>query len=209
LRPTSVRRQLLVAAAAVDCHYFEWADFTPLDRWIDVLTKLLNAEMPYLSTADALRVRGALLIALLFRQPDNPGIDDAATTVEALLESSDILGRARERSRECGVDPVQLQELENKGTSADALIARVEPWLPIPRSPPSIACGGRLHRAFNEQIRGHYVRSQKIMKDTEEFAAAHGLKLGPSRDLPRRTDGARIERGQEGARPRLRSCARC
>ena len=37
-----VRRQLLTAAAAVDCHYFEWADFTPLDRWIDVLTRLLR-----------------------------------------------------------------------------------------------------------------------------------------------------------------------
>ena len=30
----SVRRVLMTAAHAVDCHYFEWADFTPLDRWI-------------------------------------------------------------------------------------------------------------------------------------------------------------------------------
>ena len=31
-----VRRMLMTAAHAVDCHYFEWADFTPLDRWIGV-----------------------------------------------------------------------------------------------------------------------------------------------------------------------------
>ncbi len=37
-----VRRQLITAAAVIDCHYFEWADFAPLDRWIEVVTRLLD-----------------------------------------------------------------------------------------------------------------------------------------------------------------------
>ena len=32
----------MTAAHAVDCHYFEWADFAPLDRWIDVFEKHLE-----------------------------------------------------------------------------------------------------------------------------------------------------------------------
>ena len=82
-----VRRQLLTAAAAVECHYFEWADFAPLDRWIDELERLLDPGPAFLSTVDALRIRGALLIALLFRQPDHPRIADAAQVVERLLEN--------------------------------------------------------------------------------------------------------------------------
>ncbi len=65
---------------------------------------------------------------------------------------------------------------KTKGSSADALIARVEPWLADPEVTAVNRVWWQVHRAFNEQIRGHYARSQKIMKDTEEFAAAHGLK---------------------------------
>ena len=171
-----VRRQLLVAAAAVDCHYFEWADFAPLDRWIDVLVTLLEGEVPYLSTADALRIRGALLIALLFRQPDNPQIDDAAATVEALLESPDILDVPVNDRVNAASILFNYKNWKTKGASADALIALVEPWLADPEVTAVNRVWWQVHRAFNEQIRGHYARSQKIMKDTEEFAAAHGLK---------------------------------
>ena len=65
---------------------------------------------------------------------------------------------------------------KTKGASAEALIAHVEPWLADPEVTAVNRVWWQVHRAFNEQIRGHYARSQKIMKDTEEFAAAHGLK---------------------------------
>ncbi|HTP98095.1 MAG TPA: BTAD domain-containing putative transcriptional regulator [Casimicrobiaceae bacterium] len=171
-----VRRQLLTAAAAVDCHYFEWADFAPLDRWIDVLTSLLDKGPPFLSTADGLRIRGALLIALLFRQPDNERIDDAARTVEALLEAPDILSVPVNDRVNAASILFNYQNWKTKGTSADTLIARAEPWLADPEVTAVNRVWWQVHRAFNEQIRGHYARSQKIMKDTEAFAASHGLK---------------------------------
>ena len=65
---------------------------------------------------------------------------------------------------------------KTKGDTADALIARVEPWLADPEVSAVNRVWWHVHRAFNEQIRGHYARSQKIMKETEAFAAAHGLK---------------------------------
>ncbi|MFO1304176.1 MAG: BTAD domain-containing putative transcriptional regulator [Burkholderiales bacterium] len=171
-----VRRQLLVAAAAVDCHYFEWADFAPLDRWIEVLTTLLDAGPPYLSAADALRIRGALLIAFLFRQPEHPGIDEAARTVEALLDAPDILDVPVNDRVNAASILFNYMNWKTRGARADALIARVEPWLADPEVTAVNRVWWQVHRAFNEQIRGHYVRSRKIMRDTEEFAAAHGLK---------------------------------
>lgn len=171
-----VRRQLLTAAAAIDCHYFEWADFAPLDRWIEVLTRLLDSGTPFLSTADGLRIRGAQLIALLFRQPDNPRIDDAARTVEALLEAPDILSVPVNDRVNAASILFNYMNWKTKGTTSDALVARVEPWLAEPALTAMNRVWWQVHRAFNEQIRGHYARSQKIMKDTEALAAAHGLK---------------------------------
>ena len=31
----------MTAAHAVECHYYEWADFAPLDRWIGVFEQYL------------------------------------------------------------------------------------------------------------------------------------------------------------------------
>ena len=171
-----VRRQLLTAAAAIDCHYFEWADFAPLDRWIDVLTSLLDPGPEFLATADALRVRGALLIALLFRQPDHPRIGEIAATVEGLLDAPDILSVPVNDRVNAASILFNYRNWKTKGTDADALIARVEPWLADPEVTAVNRVWWQVHRAFNEQIRGHYVRSQKIMKESEEYAAAHGLK---------------------------------
>lgn len=171
-----LRRQLLTAATAIDCHYFEWADFAPLDRWIDVLTRLLDPGPEFLSTADALRIRGAQLIALLFRQPDNPGMDETARTVEALLEAPDILSVPVNDRVNAASILFNYMNWKTKGTHSDALVARVEPWLAEPQLTAMNRVWWQVHHAFSEQIRGHYARSQKIMKETEAVAAAHGLK---------------------------------
>ncbi len=170
------RRQLLTAATAIDCHYFEWADFAPLDRWIAVLARLLDPGPEFLSTADALRIRGAQLIALLFRQPDNPGMDEAARTVEALLDAPDILSVPVNDRVNAASILFNYMNWKTKGTHSDALVARVEPWLAEPQLTAMNRVWWQVHHAFSEQIRGHYARSQKIMKETESLAAAHGLK---------------------------------
>jgi LuxR family transcriptional regulator, maltose regulon positive regulatory protein len=171
-----LRRQLLAAAAVIDTHYFEWADFAPLDRWIAILEKLLDPGPEYLSTADALRIRGALLIALLFRQPENPRLSEAARMVDELLANPDVeTVPVNDRVNAASI-LFNYLNWKTKGSSADALIQRVEPWLADPEVTAVNRVWWQVHRAFNEQIRGHFARSQKIMKDTEEFATAHGLK---------------------------------
>lgn len=170
-----VRHELITAAAAVECHYYEWADFAPLDDWIATFERLLEPEPAALSTTDALRIRSALLIALLFRQPEHPRITATAKVVESLLAATDI-------------DTVPVNERINaasilfnyfnwkaKDANADALIMRVEPWLAAPQATPATRVWWHVHRAFHEQIRGRYARSRKIMEEIEHFAAEHGL----------------------------------
>jgi len=171
-----VRRQLLTAAAAVDCHYFEWADFAPLDRWIAIFAQLLDPGPGYMATADALRIRGALLIALLFRQPEHPRIAEAAGVVEQLLAAPDIeTVPVNDRVNAASI-LFNYLNWKSQGHSADALIACAEPWLADPQLTAVNRVWWQVHRAFNEQLRGNYTRSRRIMKETEEYAAAHGLK---------------------------------
>ena len=170
------RRQLLCAAAAVECHYYEWADFAPLDRWIAEFERLLDPQPPFLSTADALRIRSALLIALLFRQPENPRIAEAARMLDTLLDAADIETIPVSDRVHAASILFNYFNWKTKGDTADALIARVESWLADPRLSPKARVWWQVHRAFNEQIRGRFARSQKIMKETEAFAAADGLR---------------------------------
>src|SRR6185503_16346122 len=86
-----VRRMLMTAAHAVDCHYFEWADFTPLDRWIRVFEERLTPDAPLDAPYDAMRVYSAFLIALLFRQPEHPRIGDVADEVARQIADESAL----------------------------------------------------------------------------------------------------------------------
>ncbi len=138
-----LRRQLLTAAAAVDCHYFEWADFAPLDHWIAVFERLLEPGPAHLSTADGLRIHGALLIALLFRQPEQSAHGGRGAEGRAAARGARHRDGAGQRPRERRVDPVQLLQLEDEGQQrrradrARGTVARRSP-----RCPPCIACGG-------------------------------------------------------------------
>jgi ATP/maltotriose-dependent transcriptional regulator MalT len=70
-RATGDRRgQALALSAIVNSYYFEWATFTPLDRWLPELKRLLNDEHP-LDPASELRARAAMLVTILLRKPDD------------------------------------------------------------------------------------------------------------------------------------------
>ncbi len=169
-----VRGRLLTAATAVECHYYEWADFAPLDSWIEVFGPLLR-ESPSLGTPDALRVHAALLIALLFRQPEHPGIGDTAAGLDRLLAAPDADSVPVNDRMNAASILFNYFNWKTKGDSADALIARVEPWLADPQVTAQRRIWWQVHRAFNEQLRGNYARSRRLMEETEALATEHGL----------------------------------
>ncbi len=68
----------MTAAHAVECHYYEWADFAPLDRWIGVFEKHLAEPFPFTAAYDALRVHSSLV------WPEAEG-DDAKASFDSNL----------------------------------------------------------------------------------------------------------------------------
>lgn len=79
--------QLLSAAGLIDSHYYLWASFTAMDRWIEVIQALLETK-PIFGTVEAeLHVHSSLLIALSYRQPGNPMLAGCVARVTELLDT--------------------------------------------------------------------------------------------------------------------------
>ena len=171
-----VRRMLMTAAHAVDCHYFEWADFTPLDRWIRVFEEQLTGTAPLDAPYDAMRVHSSFLIALLFRQPEHPRIGGVAAEVARQIADESALEVPLNFRLDAASILLNYYNWKTKGDTADALIARVTPWLAEPRATPLNQVWWRVHLAFNHQIQSRFSEAQRTMDEAEAIALEHGLR---------------------------------
>jgi DNA-binding SARP family transcriptional activator len=170
-----VRGAMLAAAASIDCHYHEWADCAPLDRWIGVLERGLASGEPLRSPAEELRVRASLLLAILFRQPAHPELAAHAHAVASLL-ASDAIAAAPVNVRLSAASVLfNYYNWATKGESADALIALALPWLDDPQATPLNRVWFLVHLAFHEQITRQYAKARKRMAEAEAIAREHGL----------------------------------
>ena len=73
------------AAGAIETYFLEYANFTPVDRWIDVLTQVSATDIIFPSVEAELRVQAGLLIALTYRQPGHVYVASCARRVMELL----------------------------------------------------------------------------------------------------------------------------
>ena len=170
------RRMLMTAAHAVECHYYEWADFAPLDRWIAVFEQSLGDAPPFNAPYDVMRVHSAFLIALLFRQPEHPTIGEVAAEVARLISAPSALDVPLNFRLSAASILFNYYNWKTKGDTADELVARVAPWLADPRAAPLQQVWWRVHLAFNHQILGRYAKARTTMDEAEAIALEHGLK---------------------------------
>ena len=167
-----VTGQLLAAAGIIDAQYYEWADFAPLDRWIDFMEKGLATEPKLASTEAELRVYSCFLIALLFRQPEHPLLPDCAERVMRLL------GAALDANQKVAAGSILFNYYNwlTKGDSAQRLINLIAPLLKQPEVTPLNQVWWRVHHSFYLYINGDYRASGARMDEAREIALAHGLK---------------------------------
>ncbi len=79
--------QLQAAAGVIDSHYYQWASFAEVDRWIVVIQALLEAKPVFDSVEAELHVYSSLLIAIAYREPANPMLPDCVARVAQLLDT--------------------------------------------------------------------------------------------------------------------------
>ncbi|HEY7641144.1 MAG TPA: BTAD domain-containing putative transcriptional regulator [Steroidobacteraceae bacterium] len=77
--------QAQTCGALIHSHMYEFTDVTPLDRWIDTLTALLERKPRFRTSGAELQVRTALLLALSFRRPKRDSLDKVIAQITDLL----------------------------------------------------------------------------------------------------------------------------
>jgi ATP/maltotriose-dependent transcriptional regulator MalT/DNA-binding SARP family transcriptional activator len=174
-RNGDLRRLLMTAAHAVECHYYEWADFAPLDRWIAVFESYLPDRFSFTAPYDALRVYSSYLIALLFRQPEHPRISDIAARVEALVADERAMSVPVNFRLSAASILFNYFNWKTKGDTAEALVRRVTPWLADPQASAVSQVWWRVHLAFNRQILGRYEEARGIMAEAAAIATENRL----------------------------------
>ena len=75
-------------SGVVDSIYYEWDDFARLDRWIDWLDKRMQQNPFFPSPMIEARVTSSMTMALIWRQPQRPDIEEWLT--RALRTSEEI-----------------------------------------------------------------------------------------------------------------------
>jgi DNA-binding SARP family transcriptional activator len=123
-----------------------------------------------------MRVYSAFLIALLFRRPDHPRIASVAAEVARQIADESALDVPLNFRLNAASILFNYYNWRTKGDTADALIARVTPWLDDPRATPLNQVWWRVHLAFNHQIQARFDAARRTMDEAEAIAREHGLR---------------------------------
>ena len=79
--------QIETAAAIIQTYMLQYTHFRPLDRWIGILETKLDRADAFRNTEAELRVLGAFLMALAYRQPGHPRLPQIIERVFELVQS--------------------------------------------------------------------------------------------------------------------------
>jgi LuxR family transcriptional regulator, maltose regulon positive regulatory protein len=124
--------QLSCAAAIVESHYNEMADYRMLDRWVPILERALADSPRFVTPLAETRVSAAALIALTMRRPESPALPRIALRLRELLEA-DMQVTARISA---GGLLLTHYMVAGDRASAAALVALLDPLTSDPRLAP-------------------------------------------------------------------------
>src|SRR6185437_11430378 len=136
----------------------------------------LTPDAPLDAPYDAMRVWSAFLIALLFRKPSHPRIADVAAEVARRIADESAAEVPLNFRLNAASILFNYYNWKTKGDTADALVARVTPWLADPRATPLNRVWWRVHLAFNHQILARFGEARRTMDEAETIAREHGLR---------------------------------
>ena len=140
-----LRGQALALNTIVTGYSYEWANFSPLDRWLPEFERLLGGERaPSLDRESELRARAAWLIALLLRNPEDENVGRCAERLDELIDGEKDLNV---RVMAAGA-LFNYVNWKTEGEQTAALVARIEPILDKPEVTPLMQVQWRTHLSF-------------------------------------------------------------
>ncbi|HEU0204586.1 MAG TPA: BTAD domain-containing putative transcriptional regulator [Burkholderiaceae bacterium] len=190
--------QLLAVAGIVDCHYFEWADFRPLDRWIQELDRLL-ARQDALTPDLEMRAYSSLLIALMYRQPGHLLLADCAARVGQLVV------RDADLNQRVAAATLLIEYYNSVGLYdlAQQITVHVEPLSRLPACTAFNRVRWLSERAYLMCQQGAFADEARALDEAHRIAQEHGFASTQVSILFFRTNAALSARDAKTARSLL------
>ena len=163
--------QLSCAAAIVESHYNEMADYRMLDRWVPVLEQALVGSARLATPAAEARVAAAALIALTLRRPESPALPAIAARLRELLEAD------MEITARISAGGLLLTHYMVKGDrpNATALVGLLDPLTSDPRLAPHRRILWMISRAAWVNGDARYAEAMTTLAEAEALSEQNGF----------------------------------
>lgn len=163
--------QLRAAAAVLQAIYFEYLDFTQMDRWVATLDALLEQSQPC-EPAVQLEIYSPLLLAFTYRMPGHPRTDETLDRLKRLLQD----GLEVNQIISAGIALMMHYTLSMQVSLGRPIVDRIEPLIDGPEATP-------LNRAYWWNLLGYHLYRRGLRDETEhafergrQIAQEHGLR---------------------------------
>ncbi|WUR16017.1 BTAD domain-containing putative transcriptional regulator [[Empedobacter] haloabium] len=163
--------QVMATALIMETYYFEWTTFAPLDRWIDMQCRLLEDGVPFPSVAMELRVRSALVAALLHRQPQHGLLAPESCRALTLLEA-DVPVAVRFTA---GIILLNCHCFRGDFACAERVIGLLQAHLGHPELTPLNLVWWQISVAYYRMLRAERDAATAALDRAEAVATEHGL----------------------------------
>ncbi|HEY7379285.1 MAG TPA: BTAD domain-containing putative transcriptional regulator [Steroidobacteraceae bacterium] len=165
--------QRLACAEAMLSFMFEYADFSPLDRWLDEFVRLLGIEAPFPSPAAELHFLGAGVFALGNRRPLPPPL---RVCVERALTLLDQPVPAELATLVCGILTIHFYSVGDR-TTGTGVVTRLRALLERAEVAPLSRAIGWIQAGQFAAHLGEQDDARLCFKRAAETAAAGALTL--------------------------------
>jgi ATP/maltotriose-dependent transcriptional regulator MalT/DNA-binding SARP family transcriptional activator len=163
--------QIQAVEAVIVSHYLAWDDWRPVDRWIDVMEKLLARERIFASPEAEARARSSLAIALAYRQPGHPLL------VETLGRLATLLDAVRDKNLKVAMATRLIDGLNKVGELAQSqrIAARARALLGDPEVRPLTGAWCRLWLANLYFFQARFDAFDEVLGEAQAIVEANGL----------------------------------
>ena len=163
--------QIRAVEAVIVSHYLAWDDWRPVDRWTEVMEKLLARERTFANPAAEVRALSSLAIGLVYRQPGHRLLLELLDRLAALLDE------VGDRNLEVASATRLIDGLNKVGDFArsQAIATRVRAVMDDPEVRPLTSAWARVWLANLYYFEARFDDFERVLDEALAIAEAHGL----------------------------------
>jgi len=163
--------QIQAVEAVIVSHYLAWDDWRPVDRWTEVMEKLLARSRAFASPEAEARALSSLAIGLVYRQPGHPLLEELLGRLTALLDE------VRDRNLQVAMATRLLDGLNKAGAFAQSqrIATRIRAVMDDPEVRPLTSTWCRVWLSNLYYFQARFDDFERVLDEALAIAEAQGL----------------------------------